>query len=270
MDGVAQRREQQPPLRPSGARREVKQRQCERELKPCRCSARAEQVRHCGAYARGRARRRAASARGHIVDLARLEEKPRPAGPRRHMEESIASAWATLLRYLPWQSRSPPLRQSMCFCRRAAPATSLANPMRRDMERLSPSRSSPGLALAGWLAANPGGPRLQIGDLSPKGGGPCPNGRRDAQGNPLFHKSHRGGIDFDVQIIRADRKELFRSVQISDPSTHGPTQILVTLIEEQGRGHLRFIFTAGTRFLKGAHLQYEAEPTYHLHVRLFQ
>lgn len=111
---------------------------------------------------------------------------------------------------------------------------------------------------------------LQIGDLSPKGGGPCPNGRRDAQGNPLFHKSHRGGVDFDVQIIRADRRELFRSVQISDPSTHGPTQILVTLIEEQARGHLRFIFTAGTRFLKGAHLQYEAEHTYHLHVRLFR
>jgi hypothetical protein len=123
---------------------------------------------------------------------------------------------------------------------------------------------------ARWLAANPGGPRLQIGDLSPKGGGPCPNGRRDAQGNPLFHKSHRGGVDFDVQIIRADRKELFRSIQISDPSTHGPTQGLVTLIEELARGHLRFIFTAGTRFLKGAHLQYEAEHTYHLHVRLFQ
>jgi hypothetical protein len=123
---------------------------------------------------------------------------------------------------------------------------------------------------AQWRALNPTGPRLQIGDLSPKGGGPCPNGRRDAQGNPLFHKSHRGGADFDVQIIRADRKELFRSVQISDPSTHQSTQGLVNLIEQLGRGHLRFIFTAGPNVLKGPHLQYEAEHTYHLHVRLRQ
>lgn len=119
-----------------------------------------------------------------------------------------------------------------------------------------------------WHQKHPAGPRLQIGDLSPKGGGACPNGRKDAKGSPLFHKSHRGGVDFDVQIIRGDGKEAVRSVEISDPSTHAGTQELVDLIETLGAHNLVFIFTAKTEALRGEHIRMEREHTYHLHVRL--
>lgn len=119
-----------------------------------------------------------------------------------------------------------------------------------------------------WLAKRPQGPRLQIGDLSPMGGGPCPNGGKDGQGNPTFHKSHAGGWDFDVQIIREDCKELVRSIKITDPSTHAPTQELVTLIETLADKHLKFIFTAAPDKIHGAHVRLEKEHMYHLHVRL--
>jgi murein endopeptidase len=121
---------------------------------------------------------------------------------------------------------------------------------------------------AAWQRTRAGGPRLQIGDLSPKGGGPCPTGAKDSQGNPLHHKSHRDGVDFDVQIIRSDGQELFRSVQISDPSTHKPTQDLVDLIENLGGDHVEKIFTAGNKVLKGPHIRMEKDHTFHLHVRL--
>lgn len=120
-----------------------------------------------------------------------------------------------------------------------------------------------------WAAVRPQGPRLQIGDLSPRGGGPCPNGRKDAHGQPLFHKSHAGGMDFDVQIIRADCQETYRTAQISDPTTHAGTQQLIDLIEKlAGDEHLVFIFTAAKKALKGKHVTLEKEHTYHLHVRL--
>jgi hypothetical protein len=75
-----------------------------------------------------------------------------------------------------------------------------------------------------WHALKPSGPRLLIGDVSPKGGGQCPNGGKDATRHPTFHKSHNGGWDFDVQLVRADRQKLVRSVKITlfdaSPVTH--------------------------------------------------
>jgi murein endopeptidase len=119
-----------------------------------------------------------------------------------------------------------------------------------------------------WSQVHAQGPRLQIGDLSPKGGGPCPNGGKDKNGLPTYHKSHRGGRDFDVQIIRGDGKEGVRTVRISDPSTHAPTQELVTLIHDLARANLKLILTAGTAYLRGAKVVLDVDHTYHLHVRL--
>jgi hypothetical protein len=122
-----------------------------------------------------------------------------------------------------------------------------------------------------WLAKRPQGPRLQIGDISPLGGGPCPNGGKDAQGKPTFHKSHAGGRDFDVQLVRADGRELVRSVKIIDASFDvGPTQQLVTMIEELTDGNLKYIFTASPEKLTGKHVTMEKEHVFHLHVRLLE
>ena len=122
-----------------------------------------------------------------------------------------------------------------------------------------------------WHTLKPQGPRLLIGDLSPKGGGKCPNGGKDAKGNPTFHKSHDGGWDFDVQLIRADAKELVRSVKITDNNFDvGPTQELVTLMHKLIDQHIRFIFTAAPEKLTGRAIRPEKEHVYHLHVRLLE
>lgn len=120
-----------------------------------------------------------------------------------------------------------------------------------------------------WQALKPQGPRLLIGDISPKGGGPCPNGAKDNQGKPTFHKSHKGGWDFDVQLVRADAKELVRSVKITDKDFDiGPTQQLVTLMHRLVDKHLKFIFTAAPDKLQGRAVHMEREHVFHLHVRL--
>ncbi len=122
-----------------------------------------------------------------------------------------------------------------------------------------------------WHALKPQGPRLLVGDISPKGGGKCPNGARDAKGNPTFHKSHDGGWDFDIQLVRADGQELVRSVKIIDSTFDvGPTQQLVTLLEKLAEKHIRFIFTAAPNKLNGQHVRLEKEHVYHIHVRLLE
>jgi hypothetical protein len=75
-------------------------------------------------------------------------------------------------------------------------------------------------------------------------------------------------MDFDVQIIRADGVELYRSIQISDPSTHAPTQLLVDSIEELGLSRIKLILTAAAHVLRGPHVRLDVEHTFHLHVRL--
>ena len=130
-----------------------------------------------------------------------------------------------------------------------------------------------------WIEAHPGGPRLQIGDISIKGGGRCPNGRHTNDGQPLYHKSHDKGIDFDVQIIRGDGREGVRSVTIDDPSTHPLTRQLVQLIcalAPDGAGDgvkLEKILTANPSVLVGEgvnpkQIRLEKTHRYHLHVRL--
>jgi peptidoglycan hydrolase-like protein with peptidoglycan-binding domain len=49
---------------------------------------------------------------------------------------------------------------------------------------------------AAWAAAHPGGPRIGIGDISFRGGGPM---------KP--HKSHQLGVDADLRILRSDGAE---------------------------------------------------------------
>jgi len=49
---------------------------------------------------------------------------------------------------------------------------------------------------AAWQQANPGGPRLGIGNISFQGGGPFPP-----------HVSHQKGVDVDIRPVRNDRKE---------------------------------------------------------------
>lgn len=49
---------------------------------------------------------------------------------------------------------------------------------------------------AAWQQANPGGPRLGIGNISLQGGGPFPP-----------HSSHQKGVDVDIRPVRNDRKE---------------------------------------------------------------
>lgn len=120
-----------------------------------------------------------------------------------------------------------------------------------------------------WYFEHLAGPRLMIGDISIKGGGPCPNGRKDASGNPLHHKSHREGRDFDVQIIRADGLEKARSVTVANRSAIAPTQQLIDAILAVSPGAVEMILTAGKQQFKRSHVvRYDKDHIYHLHVRL--
>src|SRR5215203_1389189 len=49
---------------------------------------------------------------------------------------------------------------------------------------------------AAWQRARPTGPRIGIGDISFRGGGPMPP-----------HASHRRGLDVDIRLMRADGRE---------------------------------------------------------------
>ena len=88
----------------------------------------------------------------------------------------------------------------------------------------------------------------------------------------MYHKSHDKGVDFDVQLIRGDGRELKRSVTIFDPSCHEPTQRLVTLIEELGKepafSAVKLILTAGDKILKGQRIWPDRHHVHHLHIRL--
>src|SRR4051794_32234168 len=49
---------------------------------------------------------------------------------------------------------------------------------------------------AAWQRARPTGPRIGIGDISLRGGGPMPP-----------HVSHQRGLDVDIRLVRADGRE---------------------------------------------------------------
>jgi hypothetical protein len=116
---------------------------------------------------------------------------------------------------------------------------------------------------AEWAKVN-ASPRLLIGDISIKGGGPTPK-QWDNPGAG-YHKSHGSGLDFDVQIIRLDGLEKPRSVSVKDPLYDRPrTQTLVSLIRQIAGKRFGLILSADTQ-LKGIHR--DDSHIYHLHVRL--
>lgn len=83
---------------------------------------------------------------------------------------------------------------------------------------------------AAWQVAHPGGPRIEIGDLSFQGGGPMPP-----------HKSHQRGVDIDIRLIRNDGREggtTFRAANYS----RSLTQELVNLIRANGLLTVKYIF----------------------------
>lgn len=83
---------------------------------------------------------------------------------------------------------------------------------------------------AAWQRIRPGGPRIQIGDLSLEGGGPIRG-----------HRSHQRGVDVDIRPIRNDGVE--GPVVYQSPSySRALTQQLVDLIRANGVLRVQYIF----------------------------
>jgi hypothetical protein len=105
-----------------------------------------------------------------------------------------------------------------------------------------------------WAAANPGGPRIGIGDISLQGGGPMSS-----------HVSHKEGVDVDIRLVRNDGKEAPVVYQSSDYSRR-LTQQLIDLIRNNGVLRVQYIFfndpqASGVKPWKG--------HDNHLHVRFY-
>src|SRR6266851_2186793 len=75
---------------------------------------------------------------------------------------------------------------------------------------------------AGWERDHPQGPRIGIGDISKRGGGPMPG-----------HASHQRGVDADIRPARSDGHETAVSYQ-SAAYSRALTQELVNLIRGNG------------------------------------
>jgi peptidoglycan hydrolase-like protein with peptidoglycan-binding domain len=107
---------------------------------------------------------------------------------------------------------------------------------------------------AAWATANPGGPRIGIGDISLQGGGPMSG-----------HKSHQKGVDVDIRLMRNDGKEqgtYYKSASYSQALT----QQLVDLIRNNGVLRVQYIFFNDPK-VKG--VSYEDGHHDHLHVRFY-
>jgi peptidoglycan hydrolase-like protein with peptidoglycan-binding domain len=81
-----------------------------------------------------------------------------------------------------------------------------------------------------WQRAHPQGPRIGIGDISLRGGGPISG-----------HKSHQLGVDVDIRLMRNDGREapvVYQSPQYSRQLT----QELVNRIRANGILRVRYIF----------------------------
>ena len=81
-----------------------------------------------------------------------------------------------------------------------------------------------------WQKGYPQGPRIGIGDISLRGGGPM----RD-------HKSHQKGVDVDVRLFRTDGREEPTRYQLPEYS-RAMTQELINLIRANGILGVRYIF----------------------------
>jgi Putative peptidoglycan binding domain/Penicillin-insensitive murein endopeptidase len=107
---------------------------------------------------------------------------------------------------------------------------------------------------AAWEHAHPGGPVLNIRDISLQGGGPMHG-----------HKSHRQGIDVDIRPVRNDNKQgpiTFRSSAYAQDLT----QQLVDLIRVNGILRVQFIFFNDSA-ING--VQHWPNHDDHLHIRFF-
>lgn len=80
-----------------------------------------------------------------------------------------------------------------------------------------------------WQKAHPQGPRIGIGDISLRGGGPMRG-----------HKSHQKGVDVDVRLVRNDRREEPTRYQ-SPQYSRALTQELINRIRANGILGVRFI-----------------------------
>ncbi len=83
---------------------------------------------------------------------------------------------------------------------------------------------------AAWQRAHPQGPRIGIGDISLRGGGPMRG-----------HKSHQKGVDVDVRLVRNDGREEPTRYQ-SPQYSRALTQELINLIRANGILGVRYIF----------------------------
>jgi peptidoglycan hydrolase-like protein with peptidoglycan-binding domain len=83
---------------------------------------------------------------------------------------------------------------------------------------------------AAWQRSQPGGPRIGIGDLSLRGGGPMSG-----------HASHQLGLDIDIRPVRNDRREEPTNYRSSSYS-RTLTQQLVDIIRSNGVLRVQYIF----------------------------
>jgi murein endopeptidase len=113
---------------------------------------------------------------------------------------------------------------------------------------------------AEFRAANPGAPRIGIGDLSRPGGGNF-GARFGAPG----HASHQNGLDADVYYPRMDRRE-------RGPAAVGQVDraLAQDLVDRFVRAGAKFVFVGLHVRLRGPRRVVQAIPEHdnHLHVRI--
>jgi RHS repeat-associated protein len=111
-----------------------------------------------------------------------------------------------------------------------------------------------------WHLSNPDY-TLVVGDISKRGGGPL----ETSPGR--FHKSHKAGVDIDVQVLNKARKPLWRQVKVTDTGyDRAKTQEFIDLLEEVAGPRVKVIGTADAANLRGP-VQNWSDHVYHLHIR---
>jgi murein endopeptidase len=105
-----------------------------------------------------------------------------------------------------------------------------------------------------YRAANPGAPRVVIGDISLQGGGPMTD----------EHVSHQNGLDVDVYFPRLDGK--LRAAVAPDEIDHRLAQDLVDRFVAAGAQMIFVGYSTGLHGPAGVVIPYEGHE-YHMHVR---
>jgi peptidoglycan hydrolase-like protein with peptidoglycan-binding domain len=105
-----------------------------------------------------------------------------------------------------------------------------------------------------WKRKYPSGPRIGMGDISFKGGGPM---------DP--HKSHQKGVDIDIRLPRNDGVEA--GTNFRDPSySRSRTQDLVNMIKANGVLRVEFVLFNDPNV---SGVKYSSGHDDHLHVRFY-